>query len=362
MRRFLFLFVLFLPHSVLFAGDLVLYPEANSAFPLRMLWAFQNAADRSSFWMGYSVSRLMYPDETFMSGVSINGDFRFNSNKPTLQEWISGIQIVPKREIKDQAQNELNRLENRKKEKIWKEIGIFQKFERRQKIPEEICVIDMTVPHSFDASLYWLGHASDEESFQYLSGEYEHLENNQKKEDLLAAIVIHPPALSFPFLRRILEGKEAENVQESAAVFMGELDTPEALVFLQEVAGSNPWKDVREGAVVGISEMDNSESLKVITQIAISSSDKDLRETAMAMLSDKHDPLAFKTLEHIAWFDSSSDMRETAIAMLAETEEGVPVLLKIMDEHPSKETREVAVQMLAETIAGREVLKKKVKQ
>ena len=130
------------------------------------------------------------------------------------------------------AQNELNRLEKKKKERIWKEIGIFQKFERGRKIPEKICVIDMSVSHSFDAALYWLGHTSDEESFQYLSGEYEHLEKNQK-EDLLAAIGMHPPTLSFPFLKKILEGKEPENVQELAAVFMGELDTPEALATYQ---------------------------------------------------------------------------------------------------------------------------------
>jgi len=345
----------------LFAGDLILHPEPKTAFPERIHWAFQNATNRSSLWIGYGVSRLKYPNETFVSGVTFHGGIWFDRNKPSLQEWIQGIKIVPRREVTDEAKSQLNRLEKNKQEKIRTEIGIFQKFERGEKIPEKISVIDLDVHYDFDAPLYWIGHASDEESFQYLSDQYERLKND-KKEDLLAAISIHPPALAFPFLKKILKGKEPENVQESAAVFMGELDIPEALVLLQDVAQSNPWKEVREGAVVGISEMDVPESLKVISQMALSSPDEDLRETAMSMLSDKKDSLSFKTLEQIAWFDSSSDMRETAIAMLAEKEEAVPVLMKIMDEHPSKETREVALQMLAETVAGREILKKKVKQ
>jgi hypothetical protein len=361
MRRLLFAFVLFLSHSIVFASDLVLHPDPKAPFAVRIQWVQQSATNASSFWLGYSVSRFAYPKEIFVSGISFNGGKWFDPGKPSLQEWVNGVRMVPRKEVKEEAQNELNRLEKKQKEKTWKEIGIFEKFERGQKVPDKICVIDMSVSHDFDSALYWVGHASDEESFRYLSDQYEHL-NNQKKEDLLAAISIHPPAFAFPFLKKVLKGKEPENVQESAAVFLGEVDTPEALELLQDVAQNNSWKDVREGAVVGMSEMTSTDSLKVISEIAVSGPDKNLRETAMAMLSDKKDPQSFKTLEKIAWFDPNEDMRETAIAMLAETEEGVPVLLKIMDEHPSKETREVAVQMLAETVAGREILKKKVKE
>jgi hypothetical protein len=47
--------------------------------------------------------------------------------------------------------------------------------------------------------------------------------------------------------------------------------------------------------------------------------------------------------------------------MMSEMKDAVPLLLKIVDEHPSKHTREVALQMLAETVAGREILKDKIR-
>ena len=330
MHRFVFAIVLLFFHTSLFAGDLVRYPEAKASFHERVQWAFESARGKTYFWTGYSVSRLMYPDEIFLSGVSFNGGIRFDKSRPSLQEWISGVKIVPQHDVRKAAQTELNRLDNRKAGKVWKEIGIFQGFQRGQMIPDKICVIDFSVSHNFDQTLFWLGSVSHEESFQYLADLYTKIQKAEEKEDLIAAIGIHPPALSFPFFKKILTGKEPQEAQESAAIFAGELGTPEALNLLREVAEKNPWKDVRESAIVGISEMGTPESLKVLTQVA--------------------------------WFDSNSDIRETAVVMLGESENGVPALLKIMESHPSAETREAAVNILAETVAGREVLKKKVKQ
>jgi len=354
MRRLLL--VLLLIHSSLCAGELVRCPDPNLPLPERVHRAIHTATDKS-FWTGYSVMRLMSSGELFLSGVSFSGEISFR-NKPTLQEWINGIEVLPKQDLRKLAESELNRLENGKSEKVWKEIGIFQRFQRGSSVPDKTEVISLNVSHKFDGPLYWFGNVSHDESFQYLSSQYSHAQ----KEDLVAAIGVHPAAQAFPFFKKILKGKDPREVQETAAVLVGEFDTPEALALLLDVTENNPWKDVRESAVAGISEMDTPESLKVLSQIALSNSDPDLRETAMAMLSDKKDPLALSTLEKVAWFDSDSSMRETAIAMLGESDEAVPVLLKIVEEHPSQETREVAVRMLAESIAGREVLKKKIRK
>jgi HEAT repeats len=363
MHRILFVLFLFgVTHSSLFASELIRYPQGPASFQERLKWAFNTGSREKQFWIGYSILRFAYPNEIFMSGVSINGDFHQYKKTPSLLEWINGVKIEPKRDVREAAQAELKKLEKQDRAKVWKQVGIFHRFQRGMKIPEKTRVIDLTLFSSFDGPLYWLGDSSHEESFLHLSNLYQERQNKEVKEDLLAAISIHPVPLAFPFLKKILTTNEPEEVQEAAAIFVGELDTPEALQLLQEVAEKNASEEVREGAVVGISEMRSEAALQTLIDIARSHRDNELRETALAMLGDKENTKAMKVLEEIAWFDSDSEIRETAVVILGETKDGVPALLRIMEEHPSKETREIAVHILAETVAGRDILKKKIKQ
>jgi hypothetical protein len=358
-RIFVFLFVLSL-QSCLFASELVRYPHEQGTLQERRAWASQTAPRKTgTFWIGYSVPRLMEADSEFMSGISISGNSW--KQKVTLQEWIYGVKVRQHASVKDAARAELDR-DNRPSNKVWKEVGIFQKFQRGTVTPLKSQIMTLTVSGSFDAPLYWLGKVTHQESFTYLTGLYSQTSNPRQKEDLMAAIGMHPATLAFPFLKKVLTSNEPEEVQESAAIFMGELETPEALQLLQQVVEQNQNSSVREAAVVGISEMRTEEALQVISSIAKNYRDQDLRETAMAMLADKQGAKAAKTLEEIAWFDSDEDIRQTAVAMLGENEAGVPALLKIMEDHPSEDTREVAVHILAETVAGRKILKEKIKQ
>jgi hypothetical protein len=355
-RLFLLFFSLF--HACSFASDIVRYPGTNGTLQDRQEWSFQAASGEKSFWIGYSVQRLMYPNENFLSGVSINGDFN-RKDRPSLHERIYGVKEEPA-DIREAARMELDRSEENRK-KVWKEVGIFQKFKRGSRIPERSQSMNLTFPVTLDADLYWLGTVSHDQSFAYLTGLYSKISDPEKKEDVMSAIGLHPAQLAFPFLKKILTSNEPEEAQEAAAVFMGELETPEALRLLQEVSSRNPSSNVREAAVVGIGEMDSEEAMQVLVGIARSQQEEDLRETAIAMLGDK-DGRANKILEELAWFDSDENIREAAVIYLGESEEGVPALLKIMEDHPSEDTREIAVHILAETVAGREVLKKKIKQ
>ncbi len=361
MHRILYVLFLLVIHSSSQASELIRYSQGSASFPERIQWAFDSASGQKRFWIGYSVSRLMHPDETFMSGVSIHGDFRQLKKKPSLQEWISGVKADSKKDVKEVVETELKKLEKRERAKVWKEIGIFHRFQGGSKFPDRTIVINLSVWTSFDGPLYWIDKASHEESFLQLSTMYQKASAKQK-EDLMAAIGVHPPEQAFPFFKKILTSQEPVEAQESAAIFAGELDTPEALQLLQQVAEKNPSSDVRESAVVGISEMRSEAAFQAICDIAQSHRDNELRETALAMLGDKDHPKATKILEEVAWFDSDSDIRETAVVMLGESEKGVPALLKIMEDHPSEETRETAVHILAETVAGRSVLKKKIKE
>ena len=357
-RIFVALFVLSL-QSCLFASELIHYPHSEGTLQERRQWASKTASAHRTFWIGYSVPRLMDQRSEFMSGVSINGNSW--KQKGSLQEWIYGTKPDRPDNIKDAARAELDRTE-KSQTKVWKEVGIFQRFQRGAKVPDKLQIMTLTISGKFDAPLYWLGKASYEESFQYISGLYAQISDRETKEDLMPAIGVHPPQLAFPFLKKMLVSKEPEEVQEAAAIFMGELETPEALHLLQQVTETSLHESVREAAVIGISEMRTDAALQVVSAIAKGHRDSELRETAIAMLADKQGGKATKLLEEIAWFDSDEDIRETAVVMLGENEAGVPALLRIMEDHPSAETREMAVHILAETVAGRKILKDKIKQ
>ena len=342
-----------------FAAELHRYEGGSAPLQQRVDWAMKSAGSGKAFWIGYSVQRLQYPNHTFLSGVSINGAFD-TSKRPTLQEWIYGIRTPEPRDIKEAAKKELDRTAS-DRVKVWKEVGIFFKFDAGSKHLSRTQVMNLTINTRFDSPVYWLGQASHDESFDYVTQLYEHMAPNGK-EDLMAAIGIHPPAKAFPFLKNILTSGEPADVQEAAAIFIGELETPETLELLKQVANTHQVDDVREAAIVGIAEMQSDQAIQTLYEVARSHQDKDLRETAIAMLADKQDGKVVKFLEELAWFDSDEDIRDTAVVMLAESEAGVPALLKIMEEHPSEETRETAVHMLAETVAGRKILKEKIKE
>ncbi|MCI0413365.1 HEAT repeat domain-containing protein [bacterium] len=362
MHRILIIFFLCAVHSSSSASELIRYSQGPASLPERIQWAFRSASGEKQYWIGYSVTRFMYPNEIFMSGVSINGDFRQLKNKPSLQEWISGVKIVPKKDVREIAESELSKLENSKRAKVWKEIGIFHRYQSGAKFPDRTKVVSLTVWTSFDGPLVWLGTATHEESFLQLSGMYQQTRSAEVKEDMMAAIGVHPPPIAFPFFKKVLTSQEPEEAQEAAAIFVGELDTPEALQLLQQVIETNPSEEVRESAVVGIAEFRSEESLQILSDVARNHRDSELRETALAMLGDTGNAKATKILEEIAWFDSDSEIRETAVVMLGERDDGVPALLKIMEEHPSKDTREIAIHILAESVAGRDILKKKIKE
>jgi len=357
MRRFFFLLLLL--HFPVFAAQLLVCPNLNAPMQQRLAWVFQTA-DPKSFWIGYSITRFADPEQTFISNVSFHGRIAFDDYKPSLRDWIDGTK-TRRQTAEAAAQSELDRLQHKKREKIWKDIAIFQKFRKGSPTPDTTCAIDMSMHYAFDEPLYWIGSVSHEESFDYLLKQYGHL-SLERKQQWIGAISIHPSALVFPFLKRLLTTNEPEDVQSSAAIFLGEVDDPAALPLLQNVALTNLSKEVRQSAIAGIADNDSEESIKLLIEFAISSPDPESRQTAMAMLADKEDPQALRTLERIAWFDPDSDMRQDAIAMMSESEKAVPILLKIMDDHPSKETREAALRMLAETVAGRKVLKQKLKE
>ena len=360
MHRFVLIFVVLCFPGLLFAEDLVRYSGSDASLQDRVEWVFQRANKENTFWMGYSVQRLMYPRETYLSGVSIHGDL-FKGNKRTLQEWIYGVRTPEESDIKSAAKAELDRSDKKSTSKVWKEIGIFQQFKKGSNVPGRTMVMNLTISSRFDAPLYWIGQARHEESFQYLSNLYGRL-NAKDKEDVMSALGIHPPGQAFPFFQKVLLSDEPEEAQEAAAIHVGEVDTPESLSLLKQVVEKSPYENVREAAVVGISEVKSEPAVQALYEIARSHRDRDLRETAISMIGDDPDARSVRFLEEIAWFDADSDIRETAIVMLAESDAGVPALLKIMDEHPSSETREIAVHMLAETVAGRKVLKDKLKQ
>jgi HEAT repeats len=359
MRRILFILFLFIIQFSLSASELIRYSQGPASLSERIQWAFKSASREKQFWIGYSVTRFMYPNEIFMSGVSINGDFRELKKKPSLQEWISGVK--EKKVVREVAESELSKLEKSNRAKVWKDIGIFHRFQSG-KFPDRTKVVSLTVWTPFDGPLFWLGTATHAESFLQLSGMYQQTTSAEVKGEMMAAIGVHPPPIAFPFFRKILTSKEPQEAQEAAAIFVGELDTPEALQLLQQVVATNPSSDVRESAIVGIAEQHSDASLEVITDIARTHRDSELRETALAMLGDARHAKATKILEEIAWFDSDDEIRETAVVMLGEREDGLPALLKIMDDHPSKDTREIAIHILAESVAGRDILKKKIKE
>ena len=154
MHRFVVILILFCLPAALIAGDLVRYSGPDASFQARVEWVRKAANKEKSYWIGYSVQRLMYPQETYISGVSIHGLFK--DKKPTLQEWIYGVRTPQHTDVKEAARAELDRSEKQSKSKIWKEIGIFQQFKKGSTIPSQTQVMNLTIASKFDGPVQFL--------------------------------------------------------------------------------------------------------------------------------------------------------------------------------------------------------------
>lgn len=342
------------------AGNVDIARTGGAELPLvsRMDRAIQmHRESGGESWIGYSIQKMMYKNEHFLTGIHLNGHIHVEREKPTLQEIIYGIQSSPAsndQQVKDHARMVLKGMDDRneKREKILKEVAILLRFSRNSSTPIETQVMTLSIPLDFKGSRFiWLGIVDPSESYEYLTRLYQSGGNHKFKENLISAIGCHSMSgLSFPFLANILKNESDDEFRAEAADWMGELNSPEALRVLIHTGTADRSIEVREQAVYGIGNMTFPAAQEALIDFVVKPNHSEVREAAIYQIGEALPAeRASSVLQDILNRDKDSELREAALYALSEIPGSEDRIVRIAKTHSQGEIRETAIYLLSES-------------
>jgi hypothetical protein len=354
----LFLAVEAAAHRPLPPSQVVNAPDSAAALSARLDWARQQAASKglkSGYWAGYSIRRMMGEHSTIGSWYG----------RPWLDHVTIESLIFPKKPgepqpsdaevLREAARKALEAFERpeRSDKKVWKDIGIFLKFEpasARRSLSVEVS--DLKLAFDFEGRpLYWLGPAPDGESVALLKKFYEGGANWRMKADFLSAISVHKAPLQVvPFMEGVLKSSAPADLRSEAASEIGEQDDPKAIPILKRILQSDPSAEVREGAVSGLVEMTGPEALDLLIETALGAGDEDLRREAIQGLAEKAAERVRTTMIRPAFDERETEVQRQAVEALGDLDsaEALPALARLAETHENPEVRIAAIEALGD--------------
>lgn len=360
-----FIFVLILLCSLIYAGNVLHAPASDRNLIERWNWGVREGQEnqRNGFWIGYSIKKLMEPNEFFISGSHfiMSGHIHTDSNSPTLEELITGKKILSTHKrhpsndeiVRDAAREALEPEKEQKgsAQKIWKDVGLIFEFPANgsgQIRTVEISNITFAVDLN-GRQLIWLGFASNEQSLELLQKLYKGASSAKLKEEILDAFGSHEKSqLISNFLRQILQSNEPEQARGMAAYWLGHHDQNAALPLLVQTIHKDRSSHVRTEVLNSISEMETPDSLKALVGLAKNAPEVKLRKDALYSLAETKSPEAFSLLEQMVYQEPNDDVRKEALYALAEFASSTSSLVKIAKSHPETEIRKETLYLLAE--------------
>lgn len=314
------------------------------------------AAAGRAFWIGYSVERMTgenshtgsFSDDRWSRGPSI-ADILAGRTGAAAGPGSAGS-------VHEAAVAALDRIDrpSRPEKKVLKELGIFLRYGAgKAPVLAEVRLSDLDLSLDFEgAPLYWLGKAADDQSLALIEGLYGRSKGDEVREHLLAAAGCHgTPRIVLPFLEKVLNGDDPDELRKDAAFWIGQQNDDAGLRLLAKAARADRSEKVREGAVFGISQIDRPAAVDEIIALARGAERRDVRKQAVFWLGQMAAKKSGEVLEKIAVEDADLEIQEQAIFALSELPDGqgLDVLVRLAKTHPDPRLRKKAVFWLGES-------------
>ena len=324
------------------SADVIAYPRPTDALGQRWSWAFSETARRTprrGFWIGYSIRRQSYAGDGVISGSGF--DLGQLGRRP-LQTQLFGTQPT---EYRGRGRGPL----------VTRDIAILFRFDGRAQTIDDASGVRVHSMHlGMDLEglpVYWLGHASDAQSIDWLTVQFYALPASEYRDELIDAVGTHQTAsLAVPFLSRVLAEEKDASLRAEAAEGLGEQGSPEAERVLLELVPKDPSSDVRREGAEALGALTTPTATAALLDFARNSADQDVRMEATEALGEQATPAALRALEELVFNSDDIDvMREAAEALGDMTDDmGFAVLYKVLRSHPMWEVRSEAAESMAE--------------
>lgn len=201
------------------------------------------------------------------------------------------------------------------------------------------------------APLYWLGPASDAESFEWLRARVDELHDARLQGTVVEAISMHETAdRVVPFLADVIASERPNAVREEAVEGLAWQVTDQSVALLRETALEDHSRTIREEAAETLGELRTPAAVTALEELLRAARSDAVREEAVEALAARQDPDVLETIVSVAMEDPESDVRGEALDAIAgfPSSSAVPALERIALTHPRADMRAEAVESLGD--------------
>ncbi|HTP13384.1 MAG TPA: HEAT repeat domain-containing protein [Bacteroidota bacterium] len=350
MPRLTGLVVWFIVTGALSAQEAHRYSGPDTLLARRWTWAVEEGArtGADSFWIGYSIRRLMDDDSYIVSGSVVSGT---KGTRTSLYE-ILGLHTPTGTGDRDGSRmNEGTNVFKRMKDVALLFLLSGTRSGEPNIIGVKLCNMELSVDLKKHPVL-WLGATDDDQSVRHLTNLYKSIREDSEKRRLVEAVGIHQRSAEvYPFLSDVLKSRDADDVRAQAAFWVSQQHNPDALSFLMDIAQHDPSAKVREQAVFAVSQTDGDASTDALITLVRKGDNAKVRGKAAFWLGQKASQKAVSTLEDIVSSDEETEVQRQALYGLAQikSREGIDRLIKIAENHPNPRIRRQAIQILGQS-------------
>jgi len=231
-------------------------------------------------------------------------------------------------------------------------IVFLNKRENGKEDVTDVHIIDLDRTYEFqDVPIYWLGHAENGESLNYLEDRFKKGDSDIK-DSLIFSISIHDHPRSIDILYGIARGHEDIRHRKNAVFWIGNFKNEKGYNYLLNILKDEKDTELRTQAVFAIQLGDDERAVKELIKIAKTDKNQKVRKTAIFWLGQKASEESIKALKDVIDEpEEDSEMKQSAVFAISQLpkEQSVPLLIDIAKTHQNPKIRKNAIFWLGQS-------------
>lgn len=332
--------------------EVIRHPEPGEPLESRWQWAALEAERRaaSNYWVAYAFERMLRADQIHVedSGSWSTDEF----DDLPLGALIYGPSYErPADAIAAGPPNQPQKASGLVRQPV---VVLFHMVQMRAGEPRVGRVSVRTASAGMNlrgAPLYWLGAAADAESFDWLRGRIQDLQDRRLRGTVIEAMAMHADAQRVvPFLEEVVTSDRPSDVREEAVEGLAWHPTDRSIALLRATALDGRSGSIREEATETLGELRTPAAAAALDELLRTARSDEVRAEAVEALAQQQQPEVLETLTRVALDDPDRDIQEEAIEAIASfpSAAAVPVLDRIARTHPRTDMQSEAVEALGD--------------
>ncbi len=201
-----------------------------------------------------------------------------------------------------------------------------------------------------DYPLYWFGEANQNESFKFLTKEFENSESSTQNE-FIFLIGSHVHSQAVEFLRKVALGTYPSKTREQAIFWLGSNKYDKSLEYLKDIFKKEDSGKMREKVIFSFYLIGNDAAVKELIHIAKNDESSKVRKQSIFWLGQKATEKSVKALKAVVDdTDEDTQVKQSAVFALSQLpkDRSVPMLIEIARSNDNPKVRKNAIFWLGQ--------------